>query len=769
MKVPFSWLSEFIEIENLDPYKVAEDLTLKGVETSVSKWERDIDGVVYGKIVEKKSHTTKDLVIYKVQAGENLYIQVISREKQLMEGVGVLLALPNAKVGNMCITSKEFDGVLSQGMLLTSRDLGIEDQEEGILTIQEELKPGTSAYDLLGFGEYILEIEVTPNRGDLLSVKGLAREISALLKVPKRKREYPNYEEGGVLDIRIESKDCKRYRGALIEGVKVKSSPLWLKRRLWQCGIKTINNIVDITNYLMLLEGQPLHAFDFYSLKPPIIVRDAYEGETIKTLMGTEKSLSPINLLIADSEKPLALAGVVGGMESSVMENTQSILLESAYFDPYRIRKSAKHLGLQTESSYRFERNVDIEGVKSAQNLAIDLILKLAGGEVKAIRDVYPDPYKPKKIFLSLEKYRKYSYKDFDRKFLSNTLSLLEIPHELQRCGVEVYVPSHRSFDISRDVDIIEELLRVMGYWEIEAQKLKVPSKPSRILGLEDKIRNFMVNRGFSEVITFSFEDLDYYKLLSLPEPEVEILNPLNRSQRFLRTSLLPSLLRVCVENTRNYNYHMAIFEIGKVFSKEGEETRLGFLMTGIKSLFPEEKEYSPYDGLSLLQDLFRLYAKDYTSKRSQISFLHPQLQRSFLIDGKEVAFVGVLNPTLERELELRHRVIIGEVSLRELKEVRKAYKPISYFPPLIRDITLIVDKEVDVDKLILYIMNMEMVEEVKVFSLYRDASIGEGKKSVSLRITFRSCEGTLSDQEAKGMVERLLVALEEKFGAKLR
>ena len=770
MKISFFLLSEFIHIEDLDPYKVAEELTLKSVETSVSKWERDIDGVVYAKIVEKRNHPTReDLAVYRVQAGQDYYLQVVSRDKNLKEGTGVLLALPNAKVEKVCFSAKDFDGIVSQGVFLTAKDLHLEDQEEGILTLEEDIKPGTSAYDLLGFGEYILEIEPTPNRGDLLSVRGLAREISALLGLPKKTRSYPNYEKEGDIDIRIESKDCKRYRGALIEGVKIKASPLWLKKRLWQSGIKTINNIVDITNYVMLLEGQPLHAFDYQALKLPLLVRDAYEGESIKTLMGVEKLLTPINLLIADSEKGLAIAGVVGGLESSVVESTQSILLEAAYFDPYRIRKSAKSLGIQTESSYRFERNVDIENLKNSQNLAIDLILKLAGGELRATRDVYPEPYAPKKVFLSIEKYRKYSSKDFDREFISNTLSALEIPFEIKRCGVEAYIPSHRSFDMGRDVDIIEELLRVMGYSEIDNQDLRVYSKPSRILTLEDKIRTFMVNRGFSEVITFSFEDLDYYKLLSLPEPELEILNPLNKSQRFLRTSLIPSLLRVCVENSRNYNYHMAIFEVGKVFTKEGEETRLGFLMTGIRSLFPQEEEYSLYHGLSLLQDLMRLYAKNYTSQKSQIPFLHPNLQRSFSIEDKEIAFMGRLNPAIEKELELRYRVIVGEVSLKYLKEIRKAYKPLSHFPPLIRDITLIVDKEVDVDKLIQYIRSMEMVEEVKVFSIYIDPKIGEGKKSVSFRTLFRSKEGTLSDQEVNSIVEKLLIDLEKDFGAKLR
>lgn len=768
MKVPFSWLSEFIDIEGLDPYKVAEDLTLKSVESSLSKWDMDLDGVVFAKVVEKRPHPTKNLTVYKVQAGDSVYLQVVSADSKVEINSGVLLALPNAKVDGMCITERDFDGIVSQGMLLSAKELGLEDQSEGVLVIDENIKPGTSAYDLLGFGEYILEIEPTPNRGDLLSVKGLAREICAILGLKKKKREYPESEDFGNIDIRLESPDCKRYRGAVIEGLKVKPSPLWLRKRLWQCGIKTINNVVDITNYVMILEGQPLHAFDLRKLKLPLFVRDAMEEERIITLMGSEKVLNSTNLIIADAEKALAIAGVVGGFESSVREDTESILLESAYFDPYRIRKSAKSLNLQTDSSYRFERNVDIEGVKTAQNLAIKLILELAGGRLIALKDMYPEPYQAKKVFLSLEKYRRYSGKDFEREYISEVLTALEIPHQLLRCGVEVHIPPHRSFDMQGDVDVIEELLRVKGYSDIGSPVLKVPSRPSRVESLEDKLRSFMVNRGFSEVITFSFEDTQFYELLSLPTPKIEILNPLNKTQRFMRTSLLPSLLRVCVENIRNYNYNMAIFELGKVFLEEGEETRLGFLMTGYRRLFPEE-EYTPYYALSLFQDVLRTYSEDFRSEDSNLPFLHPSVQRSFYIDGREVGYLGLLNPTIQDRLDIRQRVIVGELRVGLLKEKIRTYVHTAQYPPVLRDLTLLMDKEVSLDKLISHIKKRQLVEDMKVFSIYTDPKLGEGKKSVSFRLVFRSKEGTLSDQQVNRLMEEIVAELEENFGAKLR
>ncbi|MCX8059895.1 MAG: phenylalanine--tRNA ligase subunit beta, partial [Aquificaceae bacterium] len=685
----------------------------------------------------------------------------------LEEGVGVLVAPAGSKVGSQLITTLDFDGVLSEGMFLSAKELGLQEQKSGPFYLEEPVEPGTPAEELLGSGDYLLEVEVTPNRGDLLSVKGLAREISALLGVPKRERPPMRYEEFGDLQVRLESPDCKRYRAGVVEGVKVKPSPLWLRRRLWQCGLKTINNVVDITNYVMLSEGQPLHAFDLKKLKLPLIVRDAKEGETLKTLLGVEKTLKPVNLLIADVEKPLALAGVVGGLESSVEEETTDVLLESAYFDPYRVRRSAKEVGMQTESSYRFERSVDIEGVRTAQDYAISLLLELAGGRLTALKDVYPEPYKPRRVFLSADKYRRYAGQELDRVFASETLQRLEISHTLKEEGVEAYVPSHRSFDLQGEADLVEELLRVQGYEKVKSSPLKVVARPSEVETLQDRVRDLMVSRGFSEVVTFSFESSELYEKLSLPLPTLEVVNPLSKSQRFLRNTLIPSLLRVCLENARNYNHHMAIFEVAKVYEEE-EELRLGFLMTGYRSLFPQA-EHTPYEALSLVQDLLELYGADCQSQASDYRLFHPNLQRSFALNGELVAVVGVLNPELQEELELWHRVLLGEVRLSKLRAQRKAYKPLSYFPPAVRDITLLVDKDVGVDKLISYVKKLELVEEVKVFSIYTDPKLGEGKKSVSLRLTLRSKEETLSDQQVSKLVEGLLKELEDHFGAKLR
>ncbi len=771
MRFPYTWLSEFIDISDIPPEDIARELTLRSVETSLHKFHLDMDGVVFGRIVDVKPHPTRqNLVVCQIDIGGQYYPKVITADKSVQVGDGVIVALPNAKVGNMCINKRDFDGVVSEGMLLSTQELGLESHSDGVLKLQEDFKPGTSAYDLLGFGEYILEIEITPNRGDMLSIRGVARDLCAIFGKDLKEEKAVSFEDFGDLDVQILDPDCKRYRGALIEGVSVKPSPLWLRKKLWQCGLRSINNIVDITNYIMLRDGQPLHAFDADTLKGGIRVRKATKGEKVITLMGTQKELTEENLLIADEEKPIAIAGVIGLENTAVSSNTKRILLESAYFEPYRIRRSSKLLGVQTDSSYRFERGVDIEGVKRYQDKAIELILDIAGGKLVALRDVYPVAYKPKSIFLSLEKYRRYAGEPMDRKEVSDILNRLGIPNKPLRCGIEVSVPSHRSFDIQTDVDIIEEVLRIKGYDSLDAQVMKLPSVPFEKDDPFEKVRCLLKSRGLFEVISFSFEDLSLYELLGIEKPSVEISNPLVKSQAYMRTSLIPSLIRVCLHNQRQHNYHMALFELGRVYFPDREEDRLGILLVGTQRLYPEEN-YTPYHALSLFLDVGRLFGINFETRWSSYSFLHPKLQVELLHKGEKLGFLGQLNPRIAQTLGIRGDVFVGELKMALMKEGKRRYKPFSKFPPVIRDLSVVVDKDIPVDKLIFHISNMfkEKLEEVKVFSIYTGSDIGEGKKSVSFRLVFRSFEGTMSDEEANDAVKALVSSLEESFGAKLR
>ncbi len=769
MRIPFSWLKEFVCIEGLKARDIAEVLSLKSVEATVEVFSKNIKGVVYGRIHKVEKHL--ELSILKISIGKEKVITVVTSDTSLNVGEGVLVALPGASIEGKPVFEKKIGGIVSQGLIMTASDLGLEDAEEGVLKLEGDFEPGTEAEKLLGFGEEILELDITPNRGDLLSVRGLARELSALLNLEKKEKKYPNFKATGEIEISLEDKDCKRYRGAVIKGIKPRRSPLWLRVRLWQSGFKTINSIVDVTNYILIEEGQPLHAFDLDTLCGGITVRKARKGEVIRTLEGEEKELNEEILIIADEEKPIAIAGIVGGLHTAVNKNTRNILLEAAYFEPLRIRKGSRILSIKTESSYRFERNTDIERLKEAQNKAIQLLLETSGGKLESLKDVYPEPFKPKTVFLSAGKFSRYTGEDYNEEEIENILSRLEIPYELKKCGVEVFIPSHRSFDMSRDVDLIEEIVRVKGYDSFPSIALNLPVKTTFWRDELLEIKKFLRDQGFQEIITISYEDAELYTKFNLDFPSVEILNPLQPSQRFMRASLIPSLIKTALYNNNHYNYDIAIFEVGHVFNKEKEEVRAGILLQGFKPGFPLQ-EWNLYDLSRVIQGIADLYRKRFHLESINIEFLHPHAQAAVFLGKESIGFIGKLHPTLKEDLNLRKDVLLAEIKLDPLfVEEKLFYKTFSRFPPVIRDLALLMDKNVSVSKLLNEIQFQlgDKVEKVMVFDLYTGSKVGEGKKSVGVRIILRSKKGSLSAEEVNTLMETLIHRLKNLLGVEIR
>ncbi len=771
MRVPLSWLAEFVDIKGLSAREIAEELSLKSVEAQVFIFGIPVEGVVVGKVLSRKPFK-EGLYQIEVSVGREKPLNIVTADPKVSEGIRVIVAPAGARIGEREIKPKSFGHLVSEGVLLSAEDLGIEESSQEVIRFTDDIPEGTPVEEVLGIGEEILELDITPNRGDLLSVRGLAREVSAIFGREKlRERPVPK-EDFGSLDVEIRDPDCGRYRGVIIEGIKVEDSPLWIKKRLWQSGQRPINNVVDITNYVMIQEGQPLHAFDLGKLEGGIIVRSAQNGEEVVTLDGVKRKLKEENLVIADHEKVVAVAGVMGSENSGVSQETRSILLESAYFNPSRIRRSSKALGLSTESSYRFERNVDIEGVSLAQEVAVDLILSLCGGKITAIKDNYPQPYSPKKIFLPLGKFIRYAGESYDKEEVSRILNSLEIPHTLKRCGLEVLVPSHRSFDMDRDVDVIEEIMRIKGYENYPAEETYVLSKAKMFAPLEEEVRDLLKNKGLTEVINLSFESKDLYDLLGLPSPEVEIVNPLVKEDRFLRRSLLPGLLRTASLNDRDHNYDQALFEVGAVFEKEGEPKRVALLVKGLRREFPRE-EWNGFAFLDLVNALGQAFGREVILERPQnsLDWLHPFSCGALVVDGRLLGYFGRLNPKIQERLELRGKVYVGEFSLPQKTADVPIYNTISRFPPVSRDLALLVDKSLSVSKLLNEIKSQvgEMLERVSVFDLYVSEKIGEGKKSVGVRLVFRSAERSLSGEEVNEVVEALVKHLRDSLGAELR
>ncbi len=434
MRVPYSELNKYIKVEDIDPKELVERLNTHSVEATLDFFgNSNVEKVVVAKILKTEPHPTlKKLLVCEVDIGTQKVV-ICTNDKTVKEGDKVFAVLPGGRIGDLKIGERNFKGIVSKGMFLGLEELvGV--SSEGVFKFHDpNVEPGTDVKKLLGLGEPIIELDITPNRGDLLSVKGLAREIAALYNRPISLPEAPRLDIfGSDAEIEILDNDCGRYRGAVVRNVNVGESSLWLMVALWKFGEAVINNVVDITNYLLFTEGNPMHAFDLDKIEGKIYVRSANEGETFKALNGKEYKLSTEDLVIADDKKVLALAGVIGGADSGVSEKTENILLETAYFNPYRVRKSAKRHDIRTESSYRFERNVDIENIERSQNLAVKLIRDLAGGEVSTVRDVYPNPYRPKEVSLSFRKLVEYTGGYIEPKKVFQILNSLGLPTEVE-------------------------------------------------------------------------------------------------------------------------------------------------------------------------------------------------------------------------------------------------------------------------------------------------------------------------------------------------
>ncbi len=768
MKFPFSWLKEFIDIDSLDPEEVYHKLSMHSVEASCERFSFRSEGVIWG-MVETVEPLGEDLNVLLINIGDRK-LKVVSAWKDPSENVIVAVAPEGAVVNGNRIRAKKFGDVLSEGILVTYYDLGIDSLKNEPIIGDGNEELGTDVLSSLGEGEYVIELDILPNRGDLLSVRGVAREISALFNKEMISPSYPSYQDTGDISIDIEDEDCYRYRGVIIKDVSIDTSPLLIRKRLFLSGIKIINNIVDITNYIMLQEGQPLHAFDLDKLEGGIVVRSSNKGESIVTLDGEEKRLDEGILVIADRRMPVAVAGVVGGKETGVEKNTKNILLEAAYFNPSRVRSSSKRLGITTDSSYRFERNVDIEHLRNAQDLAVEMMVKFAGGKVVAVKDVYKKPYKPLIIHLSGEKYSKYTGRAIDDRDVL-FLKRLGFAPERSREGIKVVVPSYRSFDIKRDVDIIEEIMRGRGYQEYGSEPLYLPSYAERRRDYITEIRNFLISNGLTEVINLPFEDEEDLDPFNRDGKPVEVLNPLNVTEKILRRSLLKSLLRTASYNVSNYNRDMGIFEISRVFS-DREELHVGVLLKGYKRIYPEER-WTFKDISSIIVGMSKVLDIPMVVELGDIPIFVKDMGGYIYAGDERVGVAGRLSSEITDKYDLDGVSYYLEINLDRVGYGRgiKRYEPLSKYPPVIRDLALLMDKNISVYKLLRDIKSLlgKMVEEVKVFDVYRSDSLGEGKKSVGLRLYMRSYEKSLSNEEVNEIVGELISKLEEKYGVKIR
>jgi len=799
MKVPLSWLGEYVDV-TLPPTELANRLTMagtevKGVQVIGGSWEN----IVVGQIVAVNPHPNADrLSLATIDLGTE-QPTVVCGAPNLRLGDKVAFASVGAQLIDghsgqaFRLESAKIRGVVSNGMACSEKELGISDSHEGIMILPAEAPIGTPLASYLG--DTIFDMDITPNRPDCLCLVGIAREVAALtgqgLHLPEIEYQEKALPIDQQISVEIAAPDlCPRYCASLITGIKVAESPRWLQQRLLKCGMRPINNIVDITNYVMLEYGQPLHAFDYHQIKGrKIIVRWATAGETIISLDGVERRLAEDMLVIADEEQAVAIAGVMGGADSEVTPETTSILLESANFSPPSIHYTGRVLGLPSEACMRFERGIRPELTLPALKRATQLIIQLVGGQAaKGLVDAYPGKQEPESIRLSTSQVNQLLGVEFSLDQIVEALTSLGFECKVASASeVRVTAPYWRS-DIHQAVDLIEEVARIIGYDEIPATMLaqSVPRQsPEPILGLKQKVRYSLVGYGFQEVITYSLTSLEMLNRL-LPEPHpiepmpLRVANPMTLEQEYLRPNLRANLLAVLSANRRYEDSGIRLFELGKVYLPRpkdlpNEPEMLCGLLSGSrfeKSWHGGDDSFDFYDARGMVEGLLSQLDIDASFDESKDESLHPVKQAAIVIAGNQLGVVGELHSKLLEAFEIPGAAYLFEINLTALLPFslgHKMFQPISRFPTIVRDIALVVDAGVIHHRVKDIINSFPLVKRVTIFDVYSGEQVPAGKKSLAYSITFQSPTHTLTDEEVNQVQQQILDKLSTELGATLR
>jgi phenylalanyl-tRNA synthetase beta chain len=804
MKLSVKWLKEYVDIK-LDPKELAERLTMAGlevggIETVGGTW----DNVVIGEVVALNPHPDADrLKLATVDLGTEQATSVCGApnislgQRVAFAHIGASLADPHTGKTAVLKPAK-IRGVVSEGMVCSEKELGISEDHEGILVLAPEAPIGVPASSYLG--DVVLDFDVTPNRPDCLSVLGIAREIAALTGEALHLPEMDYQEEAESIDslasVDVTSPDlCPRYCASLVTGIKVAPSPGWLQRRLNSCGMRPINNVVDVSNYVMLEYGQPLHAFDYGRLKGgQIIVRKAGAGETITTLDGSKRTLSPEILVIADKERAVAVAGIMGGLDSEVTDGTDTILLESANFNQTAIRLGCGHLQFQSEASIRFDKGLNSELPLVALKRATHLLLEIAGGRAaKGIIDVYPGKSEPKPISLTAREVKRLSGLRLNIDEITAVLKELGFECQKGASGSQVLVsaPYWRS-DIECPADLVEEVIRIVGYDKVPMTRLSssLPAQQSKLSvearqsELKDTLCNILTGLGFQEILTYSLVSLEkLQKVWAQLKPEIpplKVANPMTREQEYLRTSLRAGLLAALAHNRKFEQAGVRLFEIGKVFLPQGkdlpeEREMLCAVLSGARTQLSwrtDDESLDFFDAKGVVESLLNQLGLKASFEHSDDEGLYPGRAAAVVVEDGRLGILGDVHPKVAQAFELSDTACLIEIDLEKLlaKVARTGrYQSIPRFPSVSRDIALVVDEPVTYRSVEQTIRSFPLVRNVTLFDLYRGEQIGEGKKSFAIRIVYQAASRTLTDEEVDRTQKQMLARLGDELGATLR
>ena len=797
MNVTLNWLKNYIDFE-FSPTELADRLTMLGIEVeSVKHLGADLEGVVVGSVTSMRPHPNADkLVLCQVDTGGPEELQIVCGAPNVREG----MLSPVATIGatlpvGLTIKRAKLRGETSEGMLCSEKELGLSDAAAGLMELPTDIPLGTPLSEALGLDDVVFELEITPNRPDCLSLIGIAREIRAEtgnpLKPPTLDLTESDINAQELTSVTIDAPDlCPRYAARVIQGVKVAESPAWLQQRLASVGIGVINNIVDVTNFVLMEYGQPLHAFDYHKLtENRIVVRRAREGEHITTLDEVERELTPDMLVIADAEQPVALAGIMGGYDSEITESTCDVLLESAYFNPSSVRATAKALGISTEASYRFERGADPGVVLAALDRASQLIVELAGGTIcEGVVDVYPGQLPLTEIQLRPERV------NF---VLGTTLEASEMVQILNRLGFDVdatgdiyhvTVPTFRA-DIAREIDLIEEIARVHGYDNIPTTLPKgdipVPAQDPKT-EIRKRIKHFLLAAGMMEAVNYSFCDPNCFDKIRLNPDDplrntLRLQNPLSPEMSVLRTTLTPGLLANAQHNRNHQIDTIALFEIGGVFVHDGEEKepeRVAGVLAGQIGEGVYSDPYRPpdfFDIKGLVEEMLEVCGVvDWTLQKTDTPTFHPGRNAEVLLGDKRIGVFGEVHPEVLENYDLPYKAYLFEFDLECLTDVAifaKRFEPISVYPKVARDLAIVVDKEIlsDMPTALIYTTGGDSVDSVRLFDVYEGEQVPKGKKSLAYTITYHSATETLTDKAVNALHDEVVKGLNRELGAELR
>lgn len=806
MELSLEFLRNYIDI----PWSI-EELEEKlimsgtGVERVYKPW-KGMEKLKIGKIIDIKDHQNADnLIVCTVDIGEK--IQLVTSDRSLEVGNFVIVAQEGTILKNgVEVKESEIRGIKSQGMMCSLEELGLEEKSITVYRFPKEIAknliPGENAYEFLNLDDTVFELEITPNRPDCLSHFGIAREVRALSGNPLKevdthipKEKLLNKVTKDFIEIEIEDPNaCPRYTAAYIEGVKVGPSPLWLRRHLAAVGIRPINNVVDITNFVMMELGHPIHAFDYNDIKnKKIVVRKSKRGEKILLLDGKEYELDGSELLITDGEIPLAMAGIMGGELSGVKETTTNLLIEVAYFDPPTIRMAAKKHNISSDSSYRFERGVDPNDTEKVIKRVVSLILKLAGGKAaKEIYDRYPKKINPRKVILRRKRTDSILGMEVSKDRIKNILELLGMEVKTSNDIFEVIVPTYRP-DIEREIDLIEEIGRINGYSNVPSV---IPCFSTDHGGRNSyqkfrlNIVNLFNSLGYTETINFSIIDPDYLDALQAKEDHphrkksVYIENPISEELSLMRPSLIYKLLDTLSYNFTRQIRDVKLFEIGRVFSSDPasetgveENEKLAFAAVGrdekYNYFYKSNINFYTFKG-DLESILDHLNIDDIIFRKTQIDGMHPTRCAKILHRDQEIGFLGQLLPEVCEKFDVKVPVFMAEIDLQELFKLYSeipSYKAIPPYPYIRRDVSLLIPTNFESQKILDFLKKSDekLVEKIEITDYYVGKGIPKNFFSATFSIYFRSKERTLTDDEVNAIFEKMLEDIQNKFQVKVR